>query len=131
MTAAWTDFSVAGYLTVSLAMGAALTAVCSAAASVFGILSRNAYVAALTLALCGAGGAALTTFLGERKWWAAYEATCFQPVILWLDEGAWFTESGLNAIAPFQECLGVCLNLALCGLGILFVAHRFGRKDLM
>lgn len=127
----WTDFSVAGYLTASLAMGAALTAVCSAAASVSGILSRNAYIAALTLTLCGAGGAALTSFLGERKWWVAYEASCFHPVILWFDEGAWFTESGLNAIAPFQECLGVCLNLALCGLGILFAARRFGRKDLM
>ena len=127
----WADFSVTGYLTASLVVGAALAAICAAGASFLGILSRNSYIAALALGLWSAGGSALTSFLGERKWWIAYEVSCFQPIILWLDEGAWFTETGLNTVLPFQECLGIFLNLALGTLGILFAVRRFGRKDLM
>lgn len=126
----WGDFTVGQYLTAALALGAALTAVFSLLAAVFGIFIRNSYLAALALMALCFGGMGMVSALGELGWWAVYLIACFQPVIVWLSCSAWFTELGLTAVLPWQETIAVGLNLLLLGGGAILVLRRFSRKDV-
>ena len=126
----WGDFTVGQYLTAALALGAALTAVFSLLAAVFGIFIRNSYLAALALMALCFGGLGIVSALGELGWWAVYLIACFQPVIVWLSCSAWFTELGLTAVLPWQETIAVGLNLLLLGGGAVLVLRRFSRKDV-
>lgn len=126
----WIDFTVAGYLAASLGMSAALTAVCSLLASLAGILIRNMYAAALAMLLFGAGGLSAAVWLANRTLGPAYIVSCFQPVILWLDEGIWFTDSGLNTVLPWQEPIIIVLWLTLGLAGALLAYRRFAGKDI-
>lgn len=126
----WGNFTVGQYLTAALALGAALTAVFSLLAAVFGIFIRNSYLAALALMALCFGGLGMVSALGELGWWAVYLIACFQPVIVWLSCSAWFTELGLTAVLPWQETIAVGLNLLLLGGGAILVLRRFSRKDV-
>lgn len=126
----WGDFTVGQYLTAALVLGAALTAVFSLLAAVFGIFIRNSYLAALALMALCFGGLGIVSALGELGWWAVYLIACFQPVIVWLSCSAWFTELGLTAVLPWQETIAVGLNLLLLGGGAILVLRRFSRKDV-
>ena len=126
----WGDFTVGQYLTAALVLGAALTAVFSLLAAVFGIFIRNSYLAALALMALCFGGLGMVSALGELGWWAVYLIACFQPVIVLLSCSAWFTELGLTAVLPWQETIAVGLNLLLLGGGAILVLRRFSRKDV-
>ena len=126
----WGDFTVGQYLTAALVLGAALTAVFSLLAAVFGIFIRNSYLADLALMALCFWGLGMVSARGELGWWAGYLIACFQPVIVWLSCSAWFTELGLTAVLPWQETIAVGLNLLLLGGGAILVLRRFSRKDV-
>ena len=126
----WIDFTVAGYLAASLGLSAALTAVCALLASLAGILIRNMYAAALVMLLFGTGGLSAAVWLANRMLDPAYIVSCFQPVILWLDEGIWFTDAGLNTVLPWQEWIIIALWLTLGLAGALLAYRRFAGKDM-
>ena len=127
----WGDFTVAQYLAAALALGAGLTVVCSLLAALCGTLVRNPYLAALVLGIVCFGGLALTSVLGNLKLWVGYVLSCFQPAIVWLCCGGWFTELGLNAVLPWQETITVAVNLVILGAGTALALRRFRRKDVL
>lgn len=127
----WGDFSVGGYLAASLGMSAAVTAVCSVLASLAGILIRHTYTAALALVLSGAGGLSITVWLENRMIGPAYIVSCFQPVILWMDEGVWFTDGGMNTVLPWQEPIAAAIWLALGIFGMLTAYRHRAGKDVL
>lgn len=127
----WGDFTVAGYLAAALALGAALTAAFSLLAALCGVLVRSPYLAALVLGLLCLGGLGLTSTLGNLKLWVGYVVSCFQPTIVWLCCGGWFTELGLNAVLPWQETIAVGADLLLLGAGTALALRRFQRKDVL
>ena len=91
---------------------------------------KAAYPAALAAGLLCLGGLALTSALGELRLWAAYLLFCFQPTLVWLCCGGWFTELGLNAVLPFQESLATAANLIILGAGVVWALRCIGRKDV-
>lgn len=127
----WGDFTVAEYLAAALVLGAALTAAFSLLASLCGTLVRSPYLAALVLGLFCFGGLGLTSALGNLKLWVGYVLSCFQPTIVWLCCGGWFTELGLNAVLPWQETIAVGADLLLLGAGTALARRRFRRKDVL
>lgn len=127
----WGDFTVAGYLAAVLALGAALTAAFSLVAALCGVLVRSPYLAALVLGVLCFGGLGLTSVLGNLKLWVGYVVSCFQPTIVWLCCGGWFTELGLNAVLPWQETIAVGADLLLLGAGTALALRRFRRKDVL
>lgn len=127
----WGDFTVAQYLAAALALGAGLTAVCSLLAALCGTLVRNPYLAALVLGIVCLGGLGLASALGNLKLWLGYVLACFQPTIVWLCCGGWFTELGLNAVLPWQETITVAVNLLVLGAGTVLALRRFRRKDIL
>lgn len=127
----WGDFTVAGYLAAVLALGAALTVAFSLLAALCGVLVRSPYLAALVLGVLCFGGLGLTSVLGNLKLWVGYVVSCFQPTIVWLCCGGWFTELGLNAVLPWQETIAVGADLLLLGAGTALALRRFRRKDVL
>ena len=126
----WGDFTVAGYLAASLALGAALTAAFSLLASFCGTLVRGPYLAALVLGLLCFGGLGLTSVLGNFPVWVGYVISCFQLPLVWISCSAWFTELGLNAVLPWQETIATGGNLLLLSAGTALALRRFRRKDV-
>lgn len=127
----WGDFTVAGYLAAVLALGAALTVAFSLLAALCGVLVRSPYLAALAAGILCFGGLGLTSVLGNLKLWVGYALSCFQPIVVWLCCGGWFTELGLNAVLPWQETIAVGADLLLLGAGTALVLRRFRRKDVL
>lgn len=127
----WGDFTVAEYLAAALGLGAALTAAFSLLAALCGTLVRSPYLAALAVGILCFGGLGLTSALGNMKLWVGYVISCFQPVVLWLCCGGWFTELGLNAVLPWQETIAAAGNLLLLGMGTALALDRFKRKDVL
>ena len=127
----WGDFTVAGDLAAVLALGAALTAAFSLLAALCGVLVRSPYLAALVLGVLCFGGLGLTSALGNLKLWVGYVVSCFQPAIVWLCCGGWFTELGLNAVLPWQATIAVGADLLLLGAGTALALRRFRRKDVL
>lgn len=127
----WGNFTVAGYLSAVLALGAVLTVVFGLMALVSGLLIENTYVAFLVLAVFGFGGLGITSVLASGGWWCLYFAALIHPVCIWLCVNGWFTELGLNAVLPWQETIMIIFNVLLWTAGTMWALHRFGRKDLM
>lgn len=127
----WGDFTVAGYLAAVLALGAALTVAFSLLAALCGVLVRSPYLAALAAGILCFGGLGLTSVLGNLKLWVGYALSCFQPIVVWLCCGGWFTELGLNAVLPWQETIAVGADLLLLGAGTALALRRFRRKDVL
>ena len=127
----WGDFTVTEDLAAALVLGAALTASFSLLAALCGTLVRSPYLAALVLGLLCFGGLGLTSALGNLKLWVGYVLSCFQPTIVWLCCGGWFTELGLNAVLPWQETITVGADLLLLSAGTALALRRFERKDVL
>jgi len=127
----WGDFTVAGYLSASLGLGGALTAVFTLLAAMCGTAGKNVYLAALTLGLLLLGGVAASSLCAGAGWWLLYFLLGFLPAQVWLCANGWFTEMGLSAVLPWQETIAVVLNLIAFGLGTALALRRFDRKDVV
>ncbi len=126
----WTDFTVAGYLAATLALGMVFTLVVSLPAAAVGMLCRNTYLGALGLFAIILCSLAVPFLCADLKLWVCYAVSMFLPIVLWFQQAAWFTEQSINAILPWQETIGVCGNLLLSS-GICMAAwKRYKRKDL-
>ncbi len=62
--------------------------------------------------------------------WGIYEAAMWTPFLLWWQQPQWFSDMGINAIVPWQECrtAGVCMGASVILLYAGF--WYFARKDL-
>lgn len=127
----WGDFTVGGYLAAQLALGAALTAAFALLAALCGLLLRNAYAAALVLAVVCFGGVGLTAMLAQAGLWMAYFVSLVHPACVWLGMGGWFTELGLAGAVPWQETVSTGLDLLAFGLGTALSLRLFRRKDIV
>lgn len=126
----WADFTVAGYLTATLALGGALALCCTLLAAAIGTLAHNAYFAAISLALILLSPLAIRSALTRAGLWIACYLVSLSPPAVWMDQFAWFTEAGGNALIPWQETIGTTLSLvtliAACALSL----RRFNGKDV-
>ena len=127
----WADFTVAGYLTASVALGGLLVLVSCLMAALLGTLIPHTYGSALFLILIWAGMMGAAAVASNAKLWILYFITTLQPLLLWFNQGGWFTELGINAVWPWHEVWGTFLSLLLWGGGVWAALRRFDRKDLM
>lgn len=127
----WRDFTVGGYLAAMLILGALLTAAFALLTAICGLLLRNAYAAALVLAVVCFGGVGLTAMLTQAGLWIAYFLSLVHPSCVWLGIGGWFTELGLSGAVPWQETVSTGLDLLVFSLGTVLALRHLGRKDIM
>ena len=126
----WTDFTVGGYFAAMIAAGGGLAAVFTLMGAVAGLLIRHTYGAAIAAAAFCALLLGLSSALANLGMWSAYLLTTFSPVCLWLAINGWFTELGQSGLVPWQETVGMVLNLLIWVGLVLLALRRFGRKDV-
>ena len=126
----WTDFTVGGYFAAMIAAGGGLVAVFTLMGAVAGLLIRHTYGAAIAAAAFCALLLGLSSALANLGMWSAYLLTTFSPVCLWLAINGWFTELGQSGLVPWQETVGLALNLLIWAGLVLLALRRFGRKDV-
>jgi len=126
----WADFTVGGYFAAMIAAGGGLVAVFTLMGAVAGLLIRHTYGAAIAAAVFCALLLGLSSMLASLGLWSAYLLTTFSPVCLWLSINGWFTELGQIGLIPWQETVGLVLNLLVWGGLVLLALRRFGRKDV-
>lgn len=126
----WADFTVGGYFAAMIAAGGGLVAVFTLIGAVAGLMIRHTYGAAIAAAAFCALLLGLSSTLASLGLWSAYLLTTFSPVCLWLAINGWFTELGQIGLVPWQETVGLALNLLIWGGFTLLALRRFGRKDV-
>ena len=114
-----------------VAAGGALVAVFTLIGTVAGLLVGNTYGAAIAAAtLCALIIGLSSLLVNSLGLWWAYLLTTFSPAYLWLAINGWFTELGQGGLVPWQETVGLALNLLVWGGFTLLALRRFGRKDV-
>ena len=126
----WADFTVGSYFAAMVAAGGGLVAVFTLMGAVAGLLMGNTYGAAIGAAALCALMIGLSSALANLGLWWVYLLTTFSPVYLWLAINGWFTELGQGGLVPWQETVGLTLNLLVWGGLTLLALRRFGRKDV-
>lgn len=126
----WADFTVGGYFAAMVAAGGALVAVFTLMGAVAGLMTGHTYGAAIIAAAFCALLIGLSSALANLGLWWVYLLTTFSPAYLWLTINGWFTELGQGGLIPWQETVGLVLNLLVWGGFTLLALRRFGRKDV-
>ncbi|MCF2677199.1 hypothetical protein I6E44_11940 [Pseudoflavonifractor phocaeensis] len=126
----WADFTVGSYFAAMIAAGGGLVAVFTLIGAVAGLLIGHTYGAAIAAAAFCALLLGLSSTLAALGLWSAYLLTTFSPVCLWLAINGWFTELGQMGLVPWQETVGLALNLLVWSGIALLALRRFGRKDV-
>lgn len=127
----WADFSVGGYLLACLGLMLTLTLLFSLLGAVFGLLVKNTYAAVILCTLLLMAGLSLAVLAADLKQWVAYLVLLLQPVGIWLNQQAWFTEGGSAAICPWFETLSTVFHLILYTALLGLCLRRFSRKDVV
>lgn len=126
----WADFQMRSYLAAVLTLGLALVVVFYMLGNVAGLLVNNGYAAFLILLVLAALRFETALLAGNAGNWAIYEVVLWSPVMLWWLQPLWFSDMGIHAVIPWQECVAGALCILLCGLLLALGYRHFYRKDL-
>ncbi|MDE7312098.1 MAG: hypothetical protein K2N87_10865 [Eubacterium sp.] len=126
----WADFTMRGYLAAVLLLGIAVVAVFYLFGYCAGLLAKNSYAAFLLLFLVSAFNFEVILLAGNAGRWGVYEAAMWTPVAFWWSHPLWFTDMGINAVVPWQECAVGALCLAEAAVLLSFGFRHYYRKDL-
>lgn len=127
----WGDFTVAGYLLATCALGAALVLMAVVVASAWGVLFRDAYRTALALAVACVSMPVISDVAARMGVWEVYTAASFLPVNIWLRAWAWFTDQGRFSFIPWHEVVAVGAGLVAMVAMAGWSYRRFSRRDVV
>ena len=126
----WADFTMRSYLASVLALGAVVAVVFYLLGYLAGLLAKNSYVGFTVLFVLCALNFEIVMLAADRGSWGIYEAALWTPVIFWWSHPLWFSDMGINAVLPWQECIVGALCLAGAAMLLIRVFRHFYRKDL-
>lgn len=127
----WGDFTVAGYALAVCGLGVLLVLIACMAASVAALLCRDAYRAALMLALACVAMPAVVDLATRAGLWELVSAAAFLPVNVWLLAYAWFTDLGRLSLVPWHETIALAVDLCVMMALVAVVYRRFLRRDVV
>lgn len=126
----WADFTMRSYLAAVLLLGAVVGVVFYLLGYLAGLLVNHSYAAFTVLFVLAAVNLALIMLAGNRGSWGIYEAAMWTPVAFWWSHPLWFTDMGINAVIPWQECVSGAFCLLAAGLLLILGFGHFYRQDL-
>lgn len=127
----WADLTMRSYLAAVLVLGLDVTAVFYMLGYLAGLLTKNSLAAFLLLLVLAALRFEIVMLAGNAGNWGIYEAALWSPVMFWWSQPLWFSDMGIHAVVPWQECaVGGC-SLLLAGLLLVMGYRYFDRKDLV
>lgn len=126
----WTDFTMSGYLAAVLLLGMVLVVIFYLPGYLAGLLAQNSYIGFAAVFVASALNLEVIMLAGNAGSWGIYETAMWTPAGFWLLHPLWFTDMGIHAVVPWQECAvgALCLITAIVLSGCGF--RYFNRKDL-
>ena len=126
----WRPLSIAGYLAATWLLTLVVSLAFYLLSFAAGVALADAYqgflLVLLTLALC----MGLLIYSGNAADWNLFQLTSWLALALWWYQPIWFTDMGLSATLPWQECWSTLANVLL-GLALTALSYRyFLRKDV-
>lgn len=126
----WGSFTIAHYLAAVVTLGAVVVVIFHLLGFAIGLLITDAYKGFLIFFLAAALHFQSVMIAGDARFWLLYQLSQWNPIGLWWLQPLWFTEMGINAILPWQECW-LALLCFLLSLGLLRLSyHCFSRKEI-
>lgn len=126
----WADMTLREYLAATLALGGAVIVAFYLLGYAAALFLKNSLVAFAVLLTASALLLELSMLSGDSGSWGIYALSMWSPVMVWWSQPLWFSDMGINAVVPWQECMasGLCLlaAVALLRSGCWY----FYRKDL-
>ena len=126
----WMDVTLRGYLVAVVMLGAGVAVLFYLLAYLAGLLTKNSLKAFLVLFAAFALNFELIMLAGDAGRWGLYEAALWTPVFFWWSQPLWFSDMGIQAVIPWQECAVGTLCLVAAVLLLVYGFHYFSRKDL-
>lgn len=126
----WRPLSIAGYLAATWLLSVVVSLAFYLLSFAAGVALADAYqgflLVLLALALC----MGLLIYSGNAADWELFQFTSWLALALWWYQPIWFTDMGLSAVLPWQECWSTLVNVLL-GLALTYLSYRyFLRKDV-
>ncbi|MHB8061787.1 MAG: hypothetical protein ACYDG2_04000 [Ruminiclostridium sp.] len=127
----WAPFTVRGYLAATLVLGAAVVLIFHGLGFIAGLLTGDAYKGFLAFLAFAVFNLAAQMFSVNAGLWELYQLAQWLPLNLWWFQPIWFTEMGVGAVLPWQECW-TAVFCGLATLALLYVTSRhFRKKDVL
>ncbi|PLS30319.1 hypothetical protein Uis1B_1806 [Bifidobacterium margollesii] len=126
----WTRFTLAGYLAASTALSFMLTLVSMLAAALAGTLCRSMASAFSVTGLAMFATGALPAICSQNGWWGVYHLISAGPMHALLNRSMWFTDMGLKAVIPYQECIETLVSAVVLTIAVKAAWRGFRRRDL-
>lgn len=127
----WSDFTVAGNVAATLAVGAVLVvAACLAAFGLVLLCGRRALVAAGVLGIMAVAAPVLSQELALQGLWGAFSLVSLTPPCLLLTCYQWFTDMGMFALVPWHETWGACVGAGLWAVSAWGVYRAFCKRSV-
>lgn len=126
----WADFTMRGYLAAVLLLGLVLAVVFYLLGYLAGLLAKNSYAGFAAVFVASALNLEVIMLAGNAGSWGIYEAAMWTPAGVWLLHPLWFTDMGIHAVIPWQECTAAALCLAAAAVLLSCGFCYYNRKDL-
>lgn len=127
----WADglSSMRGCLAAVLLLGMVLAVAFYLFGYLAGLLAKNSYVGFLSVCLLCALNFELIMLAGNAGRWGIYEAAMWTPAAFLGSHSLWFTDMGINAVIPWQECAVAALCLVQAAVLLSCGFRHYYRKD--
>lgn len=126
----WATFTVQSYLAAVLALGLAVVLIFYLLGYCGGLLAKNSYAGFLLIFVGAALNFELILVTGDNAQWALYELALWSPAALWGWQPSWFSDMGIQALVPWQECLTTLFCLVSASALVCLGFRHFNKKDL-
>ncbi len=126
----WVPLTVSQYLAAVFALSLLLLIVFCLLAGVVGMITQDAFRGFIFCLVLAGLMMCLPSFFRSAGLDLLYFVSNLSPVILWYQQGQWFTDFGYSSLLPFHETIGTLLNLLLLGGAFGLMYRQFKRKDI-
>lgn len=120
----WAPFTMRSYLAAVLTLGMAAPVLFYLSAYLTALLVPDSYAGFLLLAGVCALNFEAVLLAGNSAHWGMFEAAMWTPVMFWWMQPVWFTDMGISAVVPWQECRVFVLCLAVLA-SLLYPGFRY------
>lgn len=126
----WRTFTLGGYFMATLALGGIVVFVFYGLGYFCGLVMKNSYAGFVVLSASAAFNFELIMLAGSQGLWGLYEAVLWSPAAFLWFQPLWFSDMGISAVVPWQEC-AVGLFCVVITVLLLTVGFRyFKQKDM-
>lgn len=125
----WNSFSILSYIIAFLILSIGLIICFMLIAFCLGVLVRNIYIGFAIFVISNALFLLLPSYISTSN--ILFYTFVLSPVNLWMKQGLWFTDGGIEVLWPNFEIRGVMISFILLSVSSIIFKTQFGKRDLI